>query len=113
MITKKEAETIVLDYLSKQIKNSVPIIDNENTVEWAYGWVFFYKPEESANNNMIGKCVESHDSEDLDWLKNTYVGGAPILINKETKELVELRPVNEWKKKAKRYERMYNLKRLF
>ena len=78
MLTRKEAKELVYarinaesPYTAKKVE--LAIIDDE-TIEKAYGWIFFYQTRDYLKTGDM-----------LD----TLVGNAPYIVNKYTGEIIE------------------------
>ena len=67
MITKKKAIEIVEEYLEKEFPRYNLVLMMEHTVEFEYGWVFFYQTKEYVETKDYLQMLE---------------GNAPIIINK-------------------------------
>ena len=76
MITKNEAERLVLEHLRKMETPDLPFaINNDKTIERPFGWVFFYNSK---------KFLETRD------MRFRLAGNGPITVNKSNGELTVL-----------------------
>lgn len=76
MITLKEAKEIALSKITRNgllLKDNPPMIIDESTREYEYGWLFFYD----------SKAYLEKEQE-----HSNYVGNAPVLVDKMDGEVI-------------------------
>ena len=91
-MNKQEAQSLVEIELenSKDKYNPIDcVVIETETIEKSWGWVFFYQSKE---------FIESKDVRDM------LAGNAPIIVNRNTKELVYTGTTNDIEHYIKEYE---------
>jgi hypothetical protein len=74
VITKSDARAIVEAALSEQVTDIELVIIDDSTMEYEWGWVFFYQSKRYLETG--------DDGEQL-------AGNAPFIVNRTSGELVE------------------------
>lgn len=73
-ISFEQARILASEYVSEQDCDLDLVIQDDETIEQDFGWVFFYTTK---------KYLETGDFRDM------VVGNAPVIVDKDTGELTE------------------------